>query len=152
MTFSLEDPLFRVYAIAASIMIIKMASMAWLTVYRMMKSKGGFRSPEDAKKSPANPEPREGQLDKNEYVERTRRIHDNDTENVPLFLAVGFLFVVAGPPLWVAQVVLYGYVVTRLLHFLAYLTAQLHDVRAAFWTPGSIALIGMSGYVLFRAV
>ena len=152
MKFSLEDPLFRVYAIAASIMIIKMAMQAWITVFRMMKVKGGFRSPEDAKRSPFNANPTGDQLAPNEYVERSRRIHLNDCENIPLFLAVGLLFVIAGPPLWVAEAVLYGYVITRVLHFLAYITAQLHDVRAMMWTPGSLALLGMSGYVLVRAL
>jgi glutathione S-transferase len=149
---SLEDPLFRTYAIAAAIMIIKMASQAWITVYRMTKVKGGFRSPEDAKKSPFNPNPTPDQCAPNEYVERSRRMHLNDCENVPVFLAVGLLFVIAGPPLWAAQVVLYGYVATRMLHFAAYMTAQLHDVRAAMWTPGSLALLGMAGYVLTQAV
>ena len=151
-TLSLHDPLFRVYAIAAAIMIIKMASMAWLTVYRMTKVKAGFRSPEDARRSPYNPAPAGDQLAPNEYFERARRIHQNDGENVPLFLAAGLLFVVAAPPLWAAQLALYGYAATRLLHFAAYLTAQLHDVRAALWTPGSLAILGMAGYVLARAV
>jgi glutathione S-transferase len=149
---SLEDPLFRTYAIAAAIMIVKMASQSWITVMRMMKVKSGFRSPEDAKRSPLNPAPTGDQLVPNEYVERSRRIHLNDCENIPPFLVVGLLFVIAGPPLWVAQVVLYGYVVTRLLHFGAYLTAQLHDVRATLWTPGSLAIIGMAVYVVARAV
>lgn len=152
MTLTLDDPLFRTYAIAAAIMVFKMASQAWITVYRMTRVRGGFRSPEDAKRSPLNPSPSPDQLAPNEYVERSRRMHLNDCENVPLFLAIGLLFVIAGPPLWVAQVVLYGYVVTRLLHFLAYLTAQLHDVRAAMWTPGSLALLGMAAYVLAQAV
>lgn len=152
MTLSLEDPLFSTYAIAASLMVLKMASQAWITVYRMTKVKGGFRSPEDAKRSPFNPNPTAEQLQPNEYVERSRRMHLNDCENIPLFLAVGLLFVLAGPPLWVARLVLYGYVATRFLHFLAYLTAQLHDIRAAMWTPGSLALIGMSCYVIVRAI
>ena len=149
---SLHDPLFKTYAIAAAIMILKMASQAWITVYRMTKVKGGFRSPEDARRSPLNPEPKPEQLLPNEYVERSRRLHLNDTENIPIFLVVGFLFVVASPPLWAARVVLYGYVVTRLLHFVAYFTAQLHDVRAAMWTPGSLAIMGMAVYVLVQAV
>jgi glutathione S-transferase len=152
MMLTLEDPLLRTYAIAAALMVIKMAAQAWITVYRMTRVKGGFRSPEDAKRSPFNPHPTPDQLAPNEYVERSRRMHQNDCENVPLFLAIGFLFIVAGPPLWAAQLVLYGYVVTRALHFLAYLTAQLHDIRAAMWTPGSLALIGMSGYVLANAL
>ena len=152
MTLSLHDPLFRVYAIAAALMIIKMASMAWLTVYRMTKVKAGFRSPEDARRSPYNPAPAGDQLAPNEYVERARRIHQNDGENVPLFLAAGLLFVLAAPPLWAAQLALYGYVATRLLHFAAYVTAQLHDVRAALWTPGSLAILAMAGYTLARAI
>ena len=72
--------------------------MSWLTVVRMMKVKGGFRSPEDIKKTPLNPEPDPKQLEKNEYVERIRRIHMNDLENLPFFLVAGFLYVFTGPP------------------------------------------------------
>ena len=41
----------------AAIMIAKMALQSWITVARMMKVKAGFRSPEDAKRSPVNPDP-----------------------------------------------------------------------------------------------
>jgi len=149
---TLTNPLFATYTIAAAIMIIKVKSMSWLTVARMMKVKGGFRSPEDTKQSPFNPNADPAQLDKNESVERIRRIHLNDLENVPFFLVAGLLFILTGPSLLLAQVLLYGYVVTRLLHFLAYLTAQLHDIRAALWTPGSLAIIYMAGHSLIAAV
>jgi glutathione S-transferase len=149
---SLANPLFATYVIAAAIMIIKVKAMSWLTVARMMKAKGGFRSPEDTKKSPFNPAPDPSQLEKNESVERIRRIHMNDLENVPFFLVAGFLFILTSPSLLLAQVLLYGYVVTRLLHFLAYLTAQLHDVRATLWTPGSLAILYMAGHSLIAAI
>lgn len=55
------------------------------------------------------------------------------------------------PSLKVAQWVLYGYVVTRLLHFAAYFSAQVHDVRAAMWTPGSLIIIYMAVYSLLAA-
>ena len=48
------------------------------------------------------------------------------------------------PNLTLASWLLYGYVVSRLLHFIAYLTAQNHEVRAAFWTLGSVILIFMT--------
>ena len=147
-----DDPLFRVYAISAASMILLMTSQSWITVFRMMKVKGGFRSPEDAKKSPLNPNPSPEQIQPNEYVERSRRMHLNHCENIPLFLAVGLLFILAQPPLWAAQLALYGYAITRLLHFAAYMTAQLHDVRAAMWTPGAISILAMAGYVLVSAV
>src|SRR5689334_15371693 len=148
----MENPVFRVWVIAASIMAMKMALQSWMTVYRMMKIKGGFRSPEDAKKTPFNPDPKPGQLDVNDYVDRSRRIHLNDCENIPPFLIASLLFVTTAPPLWVAQLVLYGYVATRMLHFLAYATAQIHDIRASLWTPGSLIIIGMAGYSLVRAL
>jgi glutathione S-transferase len=147
-----DDPLFRVYAISAAAMVLLMTSQSWITVLRMMKVKGGFRSPEDAKRSPLNPNPSPEQIAPNEYVERSRRMHLNHCENIPLFLVVGLLFVLAQPPLWAAQVALYGYVITRILHFAAYMTAQLHDVRAAMWTPGAISIATMAVYVLVSAV
>jgi glutathione S-transferase len=68
---SLQNPVFTTYVIAATIMILKGVSMSWLTVFRMMQAKGGFRSPEDIKKTPLNPEPNLKQLEPNERVERT---------------------------------------------------------------------------------
>jgi len=149
---SLQDPLFATYVIAATLMILKAVSMSWLTVVRMMKVKGGFRSPEDIRKTPLNPEPDPKQLEPDEYVERIRRIHMNDLENLPFFLVAGFLYVFTEPPLWLAQVLLYGYVVSRLLHFAAYFTAQTHDTRATLWTVGSLILIFMTCRTLFAAL
>jgi glutathione S-transferase len=149
---SLNNPLFATYLIAATIMILKAVSMSWLTVVRMMQVKGGFRSPEDLKKTPLNPNPDPQQLAPNEAVERIRRIQLNDLENIPFFLAAGFLFVLTDPSLLLARALLYGYVVTRLLHFLAYFTARTHDTRAALWTPGSLIILFMTGRTLYVAL
>jgi glutathione S-transferase len=149
---TLQNPVFAAYAVAAAILIIKTASMAWLTVLRMMQVKGGFRSPEDLRRTPLNPTPDPKQLEPNEAVERVRRIHMNDLENVPFFLAAGLLFVLAEPSPTLARVLFYGYAATRILHFLAYFTARAHDVRAAFWTPGSLIILYMAGHVLFAAL
>jgi glutathione S-transferase len=150
--FSLHNPLWAAYVIAASIMILKAVAMSWLTVVRMMQENAGFRAPEDLRKTPLNPNPDPSQTAPNEQVDRIRRIHLNDLENIPFFLAAGFLFVLTAPPLALAQWLLYGYVVTRLLHFIAYLTAQIHDVRAWLWTPGSLIIIFMTGWALLAAL
>ena len=149
---SLGNPVFRTYVLAAGIMILKLMLQPWMTVARMMKAGGGFRSPEDAKKSPLNPQPDPAQLEVNEYVDRSRRINLNDLESIPGFLAAGFLFVLAEPPLLLAQILLWTYVVSRAAHFLAYVTAQLHDVRAFCWTWGSLSVIAMAVYALMRAL
>lgn len=149
---SLADPLFATYAIAAAIMILKVVAMSWLTVVRMTQAKGGFRSPEDLRKTALNPAPDPKQLLPDERVERVRRIQMNDLENVPFFLAAGFLYVLAGPSLVEAQIVLYGYVISRLLHFSAYLAAHTHDMRATLWTVGSLLLIYMTVRALVAAL
>ena len=64
----------------------------------------------------------------------------------------GFLFVLTEPSLLLARIMLYGYVISRLAHFAAYLTAQIHDVRATLWTIGSLILIYMTGRTLLVAL
>ncbi len=149
---SFDNPVFRVYVIAAALMVIKMIGTAWLTVYRMMKVDAGYRSPEDERRGALNKSPRAGQLDKNEYVERIRRIHQNDGENVPLFLVIGLVFVLVQPGLTLAMCMLYGYAASRLLHFAAYLTARSHELRATCWTIGALLLLGMTGAALVKAL
>lgn len=149
---SLHDPLFATYAIAATLMILKAVGMSWLTVVRMMQEKAGFRSPEDLRKTPLNPTPDPRQLEPNERVERIRRIQMNDLENLPFFLVAGFLYILSEPSLLLARLLLYGYVASRLLHFVAYFTGQTHDMRATFWTVGSLILIFMTVKTLLTAL
>ena len=151
-TLSLQNPLFATYVIAATLMILKGVSMSWLTVVRMMQVKGGFRSPEDLRKTALNPEPNAKQIEPNEYVDRVRRIQLNDLESLPYFLVAGLLFVLTDPSLLLTRWLLYGFVVTRLLHFAAYFTGQTHDMRATLWTPGSLILIFMSCRTLLAAL
>lgn len=147
----LENPVFRTYVIAAAIMVLKIMLQGWMTVYRMLKVNAGFASPEDLKKGAINKNPDPSQLEKNDYVDRSRRMHRNDLENVPAFLAAGLIFVAVGPALWLAQVLMYGFVAARLAHFVAYATKQSHEVRATFYTIGSVIVIFMTLYTLWAA-
>lgn len=146
---NIENPVFATYAIAASIMVLKIMGQGWMTVYRMMKSDSGLASPEDLQVGLINKNPRPEQLAVNDYVDRSRRMHRNDLENVPAFLAVGLIFVAVEPSLLLAQVLMYGFVVARMLHAIAYATKQTHEVRATFYTVGSLAVMFMAAYVLF---
>ncbi|HEY1943369.1 MAG TPA: MAPEG family protein [Roseiarcus sp.] len=149
---SLQNPVFATYAVAATLMILKAVSMSWLTVVRMLQENGGFRSPEDIKKTRLNPAPDPKQLERNERVERIRRIQMNDLENLPFFLAAGFLYVLTDPSLALARWLFYGYVVSRLLHFAAYFTARTHDTRATLWTVGSLILVFITCRTLLAAL
>jgi glutathione S-transferase len=147
-----DNLVFRYYAIAAALLIVKMMSQAWITVFRMIKAKGGYRYPEDARKSLANPNPSPEQLSPNEYVERSRRMHENDVENIPLFLIAGLLYVSTAPNDVIALGFFSVYVLSRFAHFYVVLTARSHEARATLWTIGSIIIYVMAGAVIWEAL
>jgi glutathione S-transferase len=146
------NPVFTCYALAAALLIVKMMSQGWVTVFRMIKVNGGFRHPEDARKSFANPHPNADQLLPNEYVEQSRRMHENDGENIPLFLVAGLLYVCTSPSFGLAVVLFSTYVVSRAAHFVVLLTHRSHEARALFWTIGSVVIYVMAFAVIWRAV
>ena len=150
--FTMENPIFVTYMIASAIMILKIMGQGWITVYRMLKVDGGYASPEDLRSGLINRHPRPQQLDLSDYVDRSRRMHRNDLENIPAFLACGLLFVATGPSYILANILMYTFVGARLLHTLAYATAQSHEVRATLYTIGSVVVIIMAAYVLVAAV
>ena len=149
---SLSNPVFATYAITASLMVLKIMGQGWITVARMIKNDAGLINPEDLKPGPANRNPRPEQLQTLEDVDRSRRIHRNDIENIPAFLAIGLLFVLIDPPLAAARCLMWSFVVTRLLHTIAYSTAQRHEVRATFYTIASLIVVAMAVWVLAAAL
>jgi len=147
--FNFDNPTFEVYMIAAALLVLKVMGQGWMTVFRMLKSNSGLASPEDLQKGLINKDPHPEQLEVNDYVDRSRRMHHNDLENIPAFWIAGLLFVATNPVLWLAQALMYGFVAARFFHFLAYLTKQTHEVRATFYTIGSMIVIYMAGHVLW---
>jgi len=150
-TLTMENPVFVTYAITSALMILKIMGQGWMTVYRMLKAEGGWASPEDLRPGLINRNPDPGQLEINDYVDRSRRMHRNDLENIPAFLACGLLFVASGPAYLLANILMWGFVGARLLHALAYASKQSHEVRATFYTIGSVIVIVMAVYVLVSA-
>ena len=148
-TINFENPIFVTYAIASALLVLKVMGQGWMTVYRMLRSNSGLASPEDLKAGPINRNPDPSQLEVNDYVDRSRRMHRNDLENIPAFWIAGLLFVLANPPLILAQFLIYGFVAARAAHFFAYSTRQTHEVRATFYTIGSLVVIYMALHALF---
>ncbi len=149
---SLENPVFATYLIAASLMVLKVMGQGWMTVHRMLKVGAGWASPEDLKRGLINKNPNPSQLDANDYVDRSRRMHRNDLENVPAFWVAGLLFVLVDPALILAQALLYGFVAARIAHFFAYATEQSHEVRATFYTVGSVIVIYMAVHTIWSGL
>jgi len=149
---TMENPVFVTYMITAAIMILKVMGQGWMTVYRMLKVQAGWASPEDLQPGLINRKPSPEQLEVNDYVDRSRRMHRNDLENIPAFLACGLIFVATGPSPVLANSMMYGFVAARLLHTLAYATRQSHEVRATLYTIGSLLVIAMAVYVLAAVI
>ncbi|MDP2085168.1 MAG: MAPEG family protein [Gemmobacter sp.] len=146
--FGFDNPVLQVYAIAAALTVLKVMGQGWMTVWRMMRSGEGLVSPEDLRPGPLNRAPDPRQLAVSDYVDRSRRMHRNDLENIPAFWIAGLLFVATDPALWLAQVLMYGFVAARAAHFVAYATGQSHEVRATFYTVGSLIVMAMAVLVL----
>lgn len=144
----IDNPVFATYVIVSALLVIKIMGQGWMTVYRMIRCDGGLVSPEDLRPGAFNKSPDPAQLEQNDYVERSRRMHRNDLENIPGFWAAGLIFVAVAPPLWLAQVLMYGFLAARLAHSLAYATKQSHETRATFYTIGSLIVIYMALHVL----
>lgn len=152
MLLNLDDPLIATYAMASALMVLKIMGQGWMTVHRMMKVRAGFASPEDLRAGLINKAPDPAQLAPNDYVERSRRMHRNDLENIPAFWMAGLLFVSTGPALWLAQWLLYGFVAARAAHALAYGTGQSHEMRATFYSIGSLIVIYMTLHGLWMTL
>lgn len=150
--YTIENPVFLTWIIATALTVLKVMGQGWMTVYRMMKVGGGYAAPEDLRPGLINKAPDPKQLEVNDYVDRSRRMHRNDLENIPAFWAAGLVFVAASPPLWLAQVLMYGFVAARAAHAVAYGTAQSHEVRATFYTLGSLIVMVMAVYALIAVV
>ena len=126
--YSTQNPVFLAYAITASIMILKVMGQGWMTVYRMTKIESGFLNPEDLLPGRFNRRPGPEQLDLIDYVDRSRRIHRNDLENIPAFLVAGLLLVAVNPPYLLAVTLMATFVITRLVHTVVYVTGQRHEI------------------------
>jgi len=141
----LADPTMRLFAVCAAILVLKMLLTANLTGI-LRTSRRVFASPEDYRFFGAEPAARP-----DEQIERIRRAHRNDLENILPFLVIGFLYVLTGPSYTVAWWLFVLFTVARVLHTAVYI-AGLQPWRTVFFGIGSVALYAMALIVIVRLV
>ena len=146
--YTLDNPVFQIYLVAASLAILKLIAHAFHTVVQMVRCDGGYLNPEDLRQTLFNPAPDPRQLGAHDKVERSRRMHRNELENTPAFLVAGLLLVAVAPAQWFALVTLFGYLLARLAHSYAYAAQLDHEVRAACFTLGALLTVAMVVHVL----
>jgi glutathione S-transferase len=144
MAVPLADPTLQVFAICAAILTFKLLGMVTL-IGVLRNIRGAFVSPEDYRVRGLSPGPPD------EMVERVRRAHQNDVENIPLFLAVGLLFALSGGYPTVAWWIFVVFTVSRLLHTVFYLAA-LQPWRSLIFAVGSVALGVMPALLIWRMI
>jgi glutathione S-transferase len=142
--FSLSNPVFSHYAFYGAVVISKMLAMAFLTAVKRF-AKGAFANPEDLKLGS-----KKGVVLNDPDVERVRRNHLNDLENIPAFLFLGFLYVATQPSVAAALWHFRIFAISRFLHTVAYQVPLPQPSRALTFFAGVGVCISMA-YQIIKA-
>ncbi|XP_025192549.1 microsomal glutathione S-transferase 1-like [Melanaphis sacchari] len=140
----MSNPVFECYAFYSSILILKMIMMSFLTVLQRFRKKI-FISPEDTSISKRGGEVKYDDPD----IERVRRAHLNDLENIPIFLITGLLLVACKPPEMIANNMFRIYTFVRIMHTIVYVFTLPQPTRAILFIAGVIINIIMIIYIIF---
>nr|UNW37539.1 microsomal GSTs1-2 [Sesamia inferens] len=112
MAFSLDNPAVQSYMLYSGVLALKVMGMAFLTA-RQRFAKKVFANPEDAAMG--------GKVKFDDPdVERVRRAHLNDLENIPVFWVLGAMYVTTGPSASLATTLFRVYTAGRILHTFVY--------------------------------
>ncbi len=144
----LGNPAFRTYATCVAILVIKMIASAVYTASQRSLVKG-YVNPEDAAVA-GGPGVTAADTEQSE-VARALRIQRNDLENIPLFFAIGLVYVLLGASPLGATAYFWTFTIARILHTLAYIR-NMQPARAICWGIGVLSLIGMSVTILWKMV
>merc|ERR1712001_788652 len=125
---NVEKELFQAYAFYTAIVVVKMLIMSFLTARQRFKTMT-FISSEDAKQPGSK-------CGSNENVERVRRAHQNDIENILPFLILGFLYMFTNPAYSTALLCYRLFVGARILHSIVYLLVIPQPSRALAFFVG----------------
>ncbi|KPJ13602.1 Microsomal glutathione S-transferase 1 [Papilio machaon] len=110
---ALSNPVVQSYIVYSAILALKLISVSTMTAIARM-TRGVFANPEDAKTL-------KGKVKYDDpVVERIRRAHLNDLENIPAFWVLGALYLTTGPVAAWATLLFRVYAVSRIVHTIVY--------------------------------
>ena len=135
------NPAFQTYAVCSAILAIKMLLTGNYTTLMRMRNKG-FVNAEDAKAFGGTESDQE-----HPAVAHALRIQRNDLENIPLFWAVGLVFVLDGASASAAAAYCWTFTIARLVHWFVYLN-HLQPWRAISYFVGYLCILGMAVQIL----
>ncbi|KAG7499434.1 prostaglandin E synthase [Solea senegalensis] len=138
----IRNEVFSCFVFYAVLLVVKMYTIAIITGQVRLRKKA-FANPEDAMRHGGLQFHRE-----DPYVERCRRAHINDMENILPFLFVGAIYSLTGPSLTVARLHFLIFFLCRMLHSFAYLFALRAPTRSLAYTFAQIPCVSMAVQVL----
>jgi len=136
MTDVLNNPALRLFGVTDLILVLKMLAVGFTTSFYRIRDKT-YATPEDYALQGLPPRP-----GVNEDVERARRAHQNDLENILPYFGVGVLYALTNPSPTAARVFFIGYTVARILHSVFYLRAM-QPWRTIAFTVAEVLLVVM---------
>merc|ERR1711992_161149 len=138
MSMKVDQELFQAYAFYAGIVTAKMLVMSFLTARQRFRT-GVFISSEDAKQ----PGTKTGV---HEDVERVRRAHLNDMENILPFFCLAILYIFTEPALSTATLLFRIFAACRIVHTIAYVLPLPQPTRTLSFFGG----VAVNYYMAFN--
>jgi uncharacterized MAPEG superfamily protein len=132
----LANPAVRLFAICYLILVIKMMAVGTYTSSIRIRRRV-FATPEDYTFQGMSASEA---LDAE--VERARRAHRNDLENILPFLGVGLIYALTNPSTLGAQISFIGFTLARVLHSIFYVY-QLQPHRTLAFMVGALLMLWM---------
>jgi prostaglandin-E synthase 1 len=139
-----QDPVFLVFSVCAAVLCLKMLAVGHFTGMTRIR-RGVYLNPEDAK---AFSNKEEFASVEHPDVERGLRAHRNDLESTLPFLAIGLVYVLVGPPVLLAKILLIAFTVLRCAFSFFYIRA-LQPWRSASFMLGELCLVIMLIQILW---
>nr|XP_046224255.1 prostaglandin E synthase [Oncorhynchus gorbuscha] len=141
-TIMLENEAFSCFVFYSVLLVIKMYIIAIITGQVRLRKKA-FANPEDAQRHGGVQYYRE-----DPDVERCRRAHRNDMENIFPFLFLGAVYSLIGPSLAVARAHFLVFFLFRMLHTVAYLCVLRAPTRSLAYVVAQVPCVSMAVQVL----
>ncbi|GAB0094415.1 hypothetical protein DMENIID0001_097110 [Sergentomyia squamirostris] len=127
--YSLSNPVLRTHVFWSSILMVKVLSMSIATGLKKKLGKKDDKAVKSKSKTTVSPV--------REDVERIRRAHMNDMENIYVFILVGWIYILTNPHQWLAMTLIKAFSITRILHTLVYAFAPIpQPTRFIFFIIG----------------
>ena len=128
---------FHLFAICYLVLVLKMVAVGGYTSYLRI-TRRVYATGEDYGMQGMDPsEEIDGE------IERVRRAHRNDLENILPFLGVGILYALSEPTMVGAQINLLGFTVARVLHSIFYIRGMQPHRTIAF-SVGFVLMLWMT--------